>query len=68
MQPNDAPAAIGPTNTRAADVEHWERDAASVLDVLGGMEPTFCEVIRMLKTLVVNDASRLLRSWLECAA
>jgi hypothetical protein len=67
MQPNDAPAAIGPTNTRAADVEHWERDAASVLDVLGGMEPTFCEVIRMLKKLVVNDASRLLRSWLECA-
>ena len=42
--PKDAPEAVGLTHVRAAAVEHWERDAASVLDVLGGMEPAFCEV------------------------
>jgi hypothetical protein len=36
--------AFEPTHVRAAAVEHWERDAASVLDVLGAMEPVFCEV------------------------
>lgn len=43
--------AFEPTHVRAAAVEHWERDAASVLDVLGSMEPVFCEV-RNLKNHV----------------
>ncbi len=43
-QTNSESAGVGLTNVRAAAVEHWERDAASVLDVLGAMEPTFCEV------------------------
>jgi hypothetical protein len=42
--------AAGPTHVRAAAVQHWELDAASVLDVLGAMEPVFCEV-----TLAAND-------------
>ena len=46
LQPSDAAAGGGggATHVRAADVELWERDAASVLDVLGSMEPAFCEV------------------------
>ncbi len=43
-QPSDA----APSVVRAAAVEHWERDAASVLDVLGAMEPVFCEVRSLL--------------------
>ena len=55
-KPNDAPAAHGATNVRAAIVEHWERDAASVLDVLGGMEPVFCEVTQSLEfRFILNE-------------
>jgi hypothetical protein len=43
-QTSDVGSAVGPTHVRAAAAEHWERDAASVLDVLGAMEPVFCEV------------------------
>ena len=42
----------GASHVRAADVEFWERDAASVLDVLGSMEPAFCEVsFKMCQTM-----------------
>jgi hypothetical protein len=66
----DAPETVGLTHVRAAAVEHWERDAASVLDVLGGMEPVFCEVKEAFATrakLLMHEASRVPRSWLACA-
>lgn len=44
LQTGSESAGVGSAHVRAAAVELWERDAASVLDVLGAMEPTFCEV------------------------
>ena len=44
QQPDDESVVDAPTFVQAAAAQRWERDATAALDVLGAMEPVFCEV------------------------